>query len=84
MLSDKIFSTHTVDTFATCGFNVRMRKYAQCGPRLSVYSEITLKGSQSARRQLELILAKLKINSTNWINFDSFRKNLEMCQEMSS
>jgi len=24
----------TVDAFATCGFNFRMRKYAQCGPRL--------------------------------------------------
>jgi len=24
----------TVDAFATCGFNVRMRKYASCGPRL--------------------------------------------------
>jgi len=33
--SEKVFSTHTVDTFATCGFNVRMRKYAQCGPRLT-------------------------------------------------
>jgi len=30
----KIFSTRTVDTFATCDFNFRMRKYAQCGPRL--------------------------------------------------
>jgi len=26
----------TVDAFDTCGFNVRMRKYAQCGPRLSL------------------------------------------------
>jgi len=26
----------TVDAFATCGFNVRMRKTAQCGPRLTV------------------------------------------------
>jgi len=25
----------TVDAFATCGFNFRMRKYAQCGPRLT-------------------------------------------------
>jgi len=25
-----------VDTFATCALNVRMRKYAQCGPRLSL------------------------------------------------
>jgi len=25
----------TVDAFATCGFNVRMRKYASCGPRLT-------------------------------------------------
>jgi len=24
----------TVDAFATCGFNARMRKYASCGPRL--------------------------------------------------
>jgi len=24
----------TVDAFATAGFNFRMRKYAQCGPRL--------------------------------------------------
>jgi len=24
----------TVDTFATCDFNFRIRKYAQCGPRL--------------------------------------------------
>jgi len=32
----RFFSTHTVDTFATCGFNVRLRKYAQCGPRLSI------------------------------------------------
>jgi len=24
----------TVDTFATCDFNFRMRKYIQCGPRL--------------------------------------------------
>jgi len=24
----------TVDAFAACGFNVRMQKYAQCGPRL--------------------------------------------------
>jgi len=31
----KIFSTRTVDTFATCDFNFRMRKTAQCGPRLS-------------------------------------------------
>jgi len=31
--SAKIFST---DTFATCGFNFRMRKYAQCGPRLNI------------------------------------------------
>jgi len=23
----------TVDAFATCVFNVRMRKYASCGPR---------------------------------------------------
>jgi len=34
----KAFLSHitdaTVDTFATCGFNFRMRKYAQCGPRL--------------------------------------------------
>jgi len=39
MLSDKcedFLNTHTVDTFATCGLNVRMRKYAQCGPRLSL------------------------------------------------
>jgi len=32
------FSQHTVDTFATCGFNVSMvsmhAKIAQCGPRL--------------------------------------------------
>jgi len=34
MASVKIFSTRTVDTFATCDFNFRMRKYAQCGPRL--------------------------------------------------
>jgi len=34
--SAKIFSTRTVDTFATCGFSVRMRKYAQCGPRLTL------------------------------------------------
>jgi len=27
----------TVDAFATCGFNVRMRKYASCGPRLKFY-----------------------------------------------
>jgi len=27
----------TVDAFAICGFNVRMRKYASCGPRLSVH-----------------------------------------------
>jgi len=26
----------TVDAFATCGFNVRMRKYASCGPRLKI------------------------------------------------
>jgi len=26
----------TVDAFATCGFNVRMQKYASCGPRLSI------------------------------------------------
>jgi len=26
---------HTVHAFATRDFNVRMRKYAQCGPRLS-------------------------------------------------
>jgi len=31
----------TVDAFATCGFNVRMRKYASCGPRLSVFVECT-------------------------------------------
>jgi len=24
----------TVDAFAACGFNVRIRKYASCGPRL--------------------------------------------------
>jgi len=28
----------TVDAFATCGCNVRMRKYASCGPRLNVSS----------------------------------------------
>jgi len=28
----------TVDDFASCGFNVRMRKYAQCGPRLIAYT----------------------------------------------
>jgi len=28
----------TVDAFATCGFNVRMRKYASCGPRLTEYT----------------------------------------------
>jgi len=28
----------TVDAFATCGFNVRMRKYALCGPRLILLS----------------------------------------------
>jgi len=27
----------TVDTFSTCGLNFRMRKYAQCGPRLNVF-----------------------------------------------
>jgi len=27
----------TVDAFASCGFNIRMRKYAQCGPRLSLH-----------------------------------------------
>jgi len=26
----------TVDAFATCGFNVLMRKYALCDPRLSI------------------------------------------------
>jgi len=34
-----LFITHhhtTVDTFDTCGFSVRMRKYAQCGPRLNL------------------------------------------------
>jgi len=30
-----VFSTRTVDTFATLDFNFRMRKYAQCGPRLT-------------------------------------------------
>jgi len=30
----RMFSQRAVDTFATCGFNVHMRKYAQCGPRL--------------------------------------------------
>jgi len=25
----------TVETFSTCGLNCRMRKYAQCGPRLT-------------------------------------------------
>jgi len=30
-----VFSTRTVDTFATRDFNFRMRKYAQCGPRLT-------------------------------------------------
>jgi len=39
VMRDKyVFSTRTVDTFATCGFNVRMRKYAQCGPRLTVFT----------------------------------------------
>jgi len=28
-----------VDTFATCGFNVRMRKYASNGPRLSKFDK---------------------------------------------
>jgi len=28
----------TVDAFATWGFNVRMRKYASCGPRLTARS----------------------------------------------
>jgi len=32
--SASVFSTRTVDTFATCDFNFRMRNYAQCGPRL--------------------------------------------------
>jgi len=36
MTSANVFSTRTVDTFATCDFNVRMRKYASCGPRLIV------------------------------------------------
>jgi len=34
-----LFITHhcaTVDTFATCDFNFRMRKYAPCVPRLTV------------------------------------------------
>jgi len=57
-----------------------VNKKSKCTGRVSAYSKTTLKGSQSARRQLELILAKLKTNSTNWINCDSFRKNLEMCQ----
>jgi len=46
MFSQHVFSTRTVDTFATCGLNVRMRKYAQCGPRLknklSLYSTLSL------------------------------------------
>jgi len=33
----------TVDTFATCGFNVRMRKYASCGPRLISQERINWK-----------------------------------------
>jgi len=32
----------TVDAFATCGFNVRMRKYASCGPRLTQYGNENL------------------------------------------
>jgi len=35
--SANIFLTRTVDTFSTCGLNFRMRKYAQCGPRLTSY-----------------------------------------------
>jgi len=27
----------TVDTFATCDFKIRMRKTAQCGPRLTMH-----------------------------------------------
>jgi len=36
MTGANVFSTHTVDTFATCDFNFRMRKYASCGPRLTL------------------------------------------------
>jgi len=32
---EKTFSTRKMDTFATCDFNFRLRKYAQCGPRLN-------------------------------------------------
>jgi len=40
MASAKVFSTRTVDTFAPCDFNFRMRKYAQCGPRLGVRAKL--------------------------------------------
>jgi len=35
MLYSSRITDATVDAFATCGFNVRMRNYASCGPRLS-------------------------------------------------
>jgi len=37
----RLFSQRTVDTFATCDFNFRMQKYAQCGPRLSQVGKST-------------------------------------------
>jgi len=34
--NENFITDATVDTFATCGFNFPMPKYAQCGPRLRV------------------------------------------------
>jgi len=45
-----------VDTFATCGFNVRMRKYAQCGPRLSATVHVNVVVS---KLMLEVVLLLL-------------------------
>jgi len=36
LFKNECFIYHAVHTFATCDFNFRMRKYAPCGPRLSV------------------------------------------------
>jgi len=58
-----------VDTFATRDFNFRMRKYAQCGPRLIVYSDLyynslLLKCSERIDEDSCLDLAKRSIGGS--------------------
>jgi len=46
----------TVNTFATCGFNFRMRKYTQCGPRLSRFIKLLIHSRAEAQKILFYIL----------------------------